>query len=190
MFFVPGSISSYAYGEVSSERRSQEGEYGGVTPEAMDLKKMLPHGRPRFRNNKKNALYWVGIVSTSLQPTSPGQVMVTGPQAENSGLFLQLSREAEILQTVDKKNSRLTISLPNIRPVRRNLRRHMDLRHFSGPILRVKTAVRRRKDSEGRWGSFSEIYIDWKPGYSARPAQIRTQVSEDGFVYIFLQFSQ
>lgn len=154
---------------------AEEGErgsarYGGVAPGQASDREPLP-ARGGWTN-----LTWLGFV-----PEEEGRARV----------FAQVGRDVTPRQEIVEDE--LWILLDRVRPASRNAARPLDVRFFDTDLERVwAERVSRRPEGEGEEPALpdgTKIAVSFEGGAEPREAEVSIVREEDGFHYVFLDFS-
>jgi len=173
-------LAAPAAAQPEGPRTKQEGEYGGVNPEAPPAP---PDPGARHRPRKpppKKTLTWIGFVDRP------------GGGAE---LFFQAATPFTLGQHVEGKT--LVIFLDGLTRQAHNTRRALDTRFFDSPIARVKAravgAVKGRKARKGhpaRAGHPAgvEVRVTFKDPRNVAAGAVRSEQGKDGMHYVYVGF--
>ncbi|MBT8493673.1 MAG: hypothetical protein KJO07_11485 [Deltaproteobacteria bacterium] len=145
----------------------REGEYQGVKPGESGYKPK----RTRYPR-----ITWVGFI----------------PKADGSSrFFVQLNQDAEYEQRLDDKGV-LHLTVAGGRFAKRNTRRRLDTRFFDTAVATVRSKrARRRRARKGRPAQKSGVVLSFrfKTADDAQQAQASMSKAEDGYTYLYLDFS-
>lgn len=145
----------------------QEGEYGGVSPDA-------PAKGARPARAPKHTLTWLGFT----------------PKADGSAeVFFQAAEPFTVAQRVE--GGTLVVVLEGLKKQARNTRRPLDARFFDTAIARIKTkVVRAKRAKRGSAGHPAgvEVRITFKDAKDAREGTVRAEKGAEGMSYVYLSF--
>jgi len=158
-------------------RIHKEGEYGGVTPGVLQPYSEFTKWTRRTNKTRKRytpRLTWVGFQQRS---------------DRNARVFLQLTRDVQVSQRVEKGT--LVVMLEGARFRLRNTLRKVDMRFFDTALFEMKaTRVRARRARKSRPARKSgiEVRITFKNASDAAEGKIGRHQLKDKFHYIYLDF--